>query len=103
MEKVFPQLKEKEMASVWSKVSILLPFIVLSKFEFMYDHENGFQALMIHLVEPDRKYKGGMQHKMIQILELELTVASDIGGVVGGNLHNSLFSIFLVFLWLYFL
>ena len=62
-------LKEKETDFVWLKVSVLLPFIVQSKFkfEFIYDHENGFCALMIHLVQPGRKYEGGMQHKMIQI------------------------------------
>ena len=69
MEKAFNQLKEKAMDFVWLKVSIPLPFIVQSKFdfEFIYDHDNRFCALMMHLMEPDRKYKGGMQHKMIQI------------------------------------
>ena len=54
---------------VWSKVSIPLLFIVQSKFdfEFVYDHDNGFCTLMILLMESDRKYKGGMKHKMIQI------------------------------------
>ena len=37
----------------------LYPFIVQLKFEFefIYDHDNGFCALMIHPNEPDRKYK----------------------------------------------
>ena len=66
MDKAFNQLKKKAMDFVWSKVSILLPFIVQSKFdfEFVYDHDNGIHALMIHLVVP---HKGGMQYKMIQI------------------------------------
>ena len=57
------------MDFVWSKVCIPLLFIVQLKFEFefVYDHDDGFCVLMIHLVEPDRKYKGGMQLKMIQI------------------------------------
>ena len=95
MEKTFNQLREKTTDFVWSKVCIPLPFIVQSKFEFelMYDHDNGFHTLMAHLVEPDRKYKGDMQHKMIKIQDLELTVASDIRGVVVGNLHSSLYSI----------
>ena len=69
MEKAFNQLKEKGTDFVCLKVSIPFPFIVQSKFdfEFVYDHDNGFCMLMIHLVEPDRKYEGGMQHKMIQI------------------------------------
>ena len=69
MEKAFDQLKEKETDFVWSKVSIPLPFIVQSKFKFkfIYDHDNGFCVVMIHLVKPDRKDEGGMQHKMIQI------------------------------------
>ena len=63
MEKTFTLLKEKETDFVWSKVSIPLLFFVQSmfEFEFIYDHENGFWALMIHLVKPDRK------HKMIQM------------------------------------
>ena len=46
-----------------------LPFIVQwkLKFEFIYDHDNGFCTLMIHLIEPNRKYEGGMQCKLIQI------------------------------------
>ena len=68
-EKAINQLREKAMDFIWSMVSIPLPFIVQSKFnfEFIYDHDNRFCTLMIHLVEPDRKYKGGMQHRMIQI------------------------------------
>ena len=71
MEKAFNQLTEKAMDFAWSKVCIPLPFIVQSKFEFelVYDH-NGSSALTIHLVKPDRKYKGGMQHKMIQIYRI---------------------------------
>ena len=69
MEKAINKLKEKAMDFVWSKVSIPLPFIVQSKFNFelIYDHDNGFCILIIHLVEPGRKYEGGMQHKIIQI------------------------------------
>ena len=46
------------MDFAWSKVSIPLPFTVQSKFDFGFVYD--------HLIEPDRKYKGGMQHKMIQ-------------------------------------
>ena len=60
MEKSFTQLKGKETDFVWSKVSILLPFIVQSKFKFIYN-------------------------------DLELTVTSNIGVVVVGNLHSSLY------------
>ena len=67
MEKAFNQLKEKATEFVWSNVSIPLPFKVQSKldFDFIFDCNDGFCALMIHLTEPDPKYEGGMQHKMI--------------------------------------
>ena len=69
MEKAFTQLKVNQTDFIWSKVSIPLLFIFQSEFEFefIYDYENGFWALMIHLVKPDQKYEGGMQHKMIQL------------------------------------
>ena len=69
MEKAFNQLKQKATDFFWSKVCIPLPFIVqpVFEFEFFYNHENGFHMLMIDLIESDRKYKGGTQHKMIQI------------------------------------
>ena len=65
------------MDFVWSKVSIPLPFHVQLKFEFefIFDHDNGFCALMIHLTELDSKYEGGMQHKMIQLWDLVGSVA----------------------------
>ena len=65
MEKALDQLREKAMDFVWSKICIPLPFVVQSKFdfEFIYDPDNGFHVLMIHLVEPDRKYKGGCSIK----------------------------------------
>ena len=74
MEKAFNLLKEKAMDFVWSKVSMPLPFMVQLKFnfEFIYNHDNGFCTLMIHLIEPDRKY------------------VSDIGGVMVGQLYSSL-------------
>ena len=84
------------MDVVWSKVSIPLLFIVQSKFdfEFVYDHDNGFHMLMIHLIELDLKYEGSMQDKIIQIKDLVLRVASNIGGEVVGQLCISLQAIF---------
>ena len=67
LEKAFKQLREKVMDFMWSKVSIPLLFHAQSKFHFnfIFDHDNRFHALMIHLTEPDQKYEGGMQRKMI--------------------------------------
>ena len=46
MEKAFNQLRGKVSEFVWSKVSILLPFHVQSKFDFdcILDSDNGFFA-----------------------------------------------------------
>ena len=57
------------MDLVWLKVNVMLPFNVQSKFDYelMFDHDNGFQALMGYLTEPDRKYEGGMKHKMLKL------------------------------------
>ena len=69
LEKAFNQLQEKATDFIWSKVSLQLPFPVQSKFDFkcIYDWDNGFPTFMIHLVEPDRKYEGCMQHKMVHL------------------------------------
>ena len=78
LENAFNQFREKAADFIWSKLSITLPFYVQSKydFEFIFDQDNGFHALMIHLIKADRKYEGAMQHKMIQLQYLGLTVAS---------------------------
>ena len=75
------------MDFMWSKMSIPLPFHVQSKFkfEFVFNHDNKFHTLMIHLTEPDRKYGGGMQHKMIWLLDLVGSVVSNSGEVVVGK------------------
>ena len=66
LETAFNQLREKATNFMLSNVSILLPSHVQSKFnfDFVFNHDNRFHALMIHLREP---YEGGMQHKMIQM------------------------------------
>ena len=69
LEKAFHNLRTKETDLVRSKIDITLPFEVQSKFsyEFMYDIENDFRGLMVYLKEPDRKFEGGMVHKMVHI------------------------------------
>ena len=69
LERAFNNLREKETDYVKSQVQIKLPFEVQSKFEFefVYSRENGFRALMVYLTEPDRKYEGGMKHKMVEL------------------------------------
>ena len=92
LEKAFNQLREKAMDFMWCKMSIPLPFPVQSKFDFEFvlimTMLNGFCALMIHLTEPDRQYKGGMEHEMIHLYNLVGSVASTTGGVMVGKLHS---------------
>ena len=66
------------MDFVWPKVSIPLPFHVQSSLisTLFLIVTMDYHTLMIHLTEPDQKYKGGMQHTMIQLQDLDLIVGT---------------------------
>ena len=81
LEKALNQLREKVTNFVWSKVSIPLSFHVQSNFDFnfVFDHDNRFHTLMIHLTEPEIGSTNAAQNDPV-VGSLELLIAPKLEG-----------------------
>ena len=80
------------MDLIRSKVCIPLPCLVQLKFEFefVYDHNNGFHMLMIYLIEPDKKYKGGRTHTLTPTTTGSKCSQNDANNQSDYQSHNAL-------------